>query len=254
MAQPSTGTQAVDRAALLVSTVVRADEPLTFAELQEECGLPKSTTSRMLTALERTELLERNGSGSYVAGPLFWLYAARHDPWEELIRLARPTLEKVGADTGETVHLAVARGDRVVQVAQMDSTYLLGSRDWTNVDVPAHTSALGKVLLAHDVLAAPAALERLTPHTVTDPATLRRQLSEVVRRGWASTVDELEIGLTAVAVPVQGSGGEVVAALGISGPSQRLETRRDDVGRLLTERAEQLSALLRRRTKREGAA
>ena len=254
MAQPSTGTQAVDRAALLVSTVVRADEPLTFAELQEECGLPKSTTSRMLTALERTELLERNGSGSYVAGPLFWLYAARHDPWEELIRLARPTLEKVGADTGETVHLAVARGDRVVQVAQMDSTYLLGSRDWTNVDVPAHTSALGKVLLAHDVLAVPAALERLTPHTVTDPATLRRQLSEVVRRGWASTVDELEIGLTAVAVPVQGSGGEVVAALGISGPSQRLVDRRDEVGRLLNDRAEQLSALLRRRTRNEGVA
>ena len=73
-----------------MSTVVRADEPLTFAELQAECGLPKSTTSRMLTALERTELLERNAAGSYVAGPLFWLYAARHDPWEELVRLARP--------------------------------------------------------------------------------------------------------------------------------------------------------------------
>ena len=120
--QATTGTQAVDRAALLVSTVVRADEPLTFAELQSECGLPKSTTSRMLTALERTELLERNHSGSYIAGPLFWLYASRHDPWEELVRLARPTLERVGADTGETVNLSVARGDRVVQVAQVDST------------------------------------------------------------------------------------------------------------------------------------
>ena len=89
----TTGTQAVDRAALLVSTVVRADEPLTFAELQDECGLPKSTTSRMLAALERTELLERDHAGSYVAGPLFWLYATRHDPWEELVRLARPTLD-----------------------------------------------------------------------------------------------------------------------------------------------------------------
>ncbi|PWN04539.1 IclR family transcriptional regulator [Nocardioides silvaticus] len=255
MATPNTGTQAIDRAAALVASVVRADEPLSFGELQDESGLPKSTTSRLLTALERTELIERNDAGSYVAGPLFWLYATRHDPWEELTRLARPTLEKVGADTGETVHLSVARGDRVVQVAQVDSTYLLGSRDWTQVDVPEHSSALGKVLLAHGVLAVPeGGLEQLTPHTIVDREALRRELAQVVRRGWASTVDELEIGLSGVAAPVRGVEGDVVAALGISGPSQRLEARRDDVGRLLTERAEQLSALLRRRTKREGAA
>ena len=255
MATANTGTQAIDRAAALVASVVRADEPLSFGELQDDSGLPKSTTSRLLTALERTELIERNPAGSYVAGPLFWLYATRHDPWEELTRLARPTLRKVGEETGETVHLAVARGGRVVQVAQVDSTYLLGSRDWTQVDVPEHASALGKVLLAHAVLDLPSGnLDGLTPHTVQDRDTLQRELQQVVRRGWACTVDELEIGLTGVAAPVRGVEGDVVAALGISGPSQRLEQRRDDVGRLLNERAEQLSALLRRRTKREGAA
>jgi DNA-binding IclR family transcriptional regulator len=254
MATANTGTQAIDRAAALVATVVRADEPLSFGELQDECGLPKSTTSRLLTALERTELIERNDTGSYVAGPLFWLYATRHDPWDELVRLARPTLEKVGADTGETVHLSVARGDRVVQVAQLDSTYLLGSRDWTQVDVPEHCSALGKVLLAYGALELPlGSLEQLTPRTVTDRAALRRELEQVSRRGYASTVDELEIGLTGVAAPVRGVEGDVVAALGISGPSQRLEERRDEVGRKLNQRAEQLSGLLRR-TRREGVA
>jgi DNA-binding IclR family transcriptional regulator len=253
--QATTGTQAVDRAALLVSTVVRADEPLTFAELQAECGLPKSTTSRMLTALERTELLERNHAGSYIAGPLFWLYATRHDPWEELVRLARPTLARVGADTRETVNLSVARGDRVVQVAQVDSTYLLGTRDWTTVDVPAHCSALGKVMLAHGALDVPdSALEQLTPHTVTDHEALQRELDQVVRRGWACTVDELEIGLTGVGAPVRGATGEVVAALGISGPSPRLADRREEIGRLLNSRAEQLSGLLRRKTRKEGVA
>ncbi len=251
----TTGTQAIDRAALLVATVVRADEPLSFGELQDECRLPKSTTSRLLTALERTELIERNDAGSYVAGPLFWLYATRHDPWDELVRLARPTLEKVGAETGETVNLSVARGDRVVQVAQVDSTYLLGTRDWTEVDVPAHCSALGKVLLAYGVIDAPTGeLERLTSATITDRDALRRALEQDARRGYASTVDELEIGLTGVGAPVRGSGGEVVAALGISGPSPRLVDRRDEVGRLLNDRAEQLSALLRRRTRKEGVA
>jgi len=259
VATSNTGTQAIDRAAALIATVVQADEPLSFGDLQDDSGLPKSTTSRLLTALERTELLERNDAGSYVAGPLFWLYATRHDPWEELVRLAHPTLEKVGEDTGETVHLSVARNGRVVQVAQVDSTYLLGSRDWTQVDVPEHSSALGKVLLAHGVLDIPEGdLEELTSETITDRAALRRELEQVVRRGWACTVDELEIGLTGVAAPVRGIEGDVIAALGVSGPSQRLEERRDEVGRQLTERAEQLSRLLRRRrrtgTEKEGAA
>ena len=74
----TTGTQAVDRAALLVSTVVQADEPLSFADLQDACDLPKSTTSRMLAALERGELLERDADGSYVAGSLFWPVSYTH--------------------------------------------------------------------------------------------------------------------------------------------------------------------------------
>ena len=157
-----------------MSTVVHADEPLTFADLQEACGLAKSTTSRMLTALERTGLLERDASGSYVAGSLFWLYAARHDPWEELVRLARPAMEAIGEDTHETVHLSVTRGDRVVQVAQVDSRYLLGTRDWTEVDVPAHCSALGKVFLGWGVLAVPdGPLAAQTAATLTDPEQLR---------------------------------------------------------------------------------
>jgi DNA-binding IclR family transcriptional regulator len=251
----NTGTQAIDRAALLVATVVRADEPLSFLDLHDECGLPKSTTSRLLTALERTELVERNASGSYVAGPLFWLYATRHDQWDELVRLALPTLERIGEETRETVNLSVTRGDRVVQVAQVDSTYMLGTRDWTEVDVPAHCSALGKVLLAYGVLDIhDGDLEQVTPTTITDRGILTRQLAQVRRRGYASTVDELEIGLTGVGAPIRGSGGEVIAALGVSGPNPRLENRLDEIGRLLNDRAEQLSGLLRRRTRKEGVA
>ncbi|MGH3456844.1 IclR family transcriptional regulator [Aeromicrobium sp.] len=250
-----TGTQAIDRAMSLVAAVIKADEPLTYPELQDECGLAKSTTSRLLAALERTELLERNGGGGYVAGPLFWLYATRHDPWEELVRIARPTMEQIGDDTRETVNLSVNRGDRVAQVAQVDSSYMLGTKDWTETDVPAHASALGKVLLAYGALeAGDGPFERITPNTIADPGALRRELDAVVRHGWASTVDELEIGLTGVAVPVRGVHGDVIAALGVSGPSPRLEHRIDEVGQKLDERAKQLSGLLRRGTHKRGAA
>jgi len=240
------GTQAVDRAAQLVATVVHADEALTFADLQEASGLAKSTTSRMLAALERGGLLERDGEGSYVAGSLFWLYAARHDPWEELVRLARPAMDAIGAETGETVHLSVTRGEKVVQVAQVDSRYLLGTRDWTEIDVPAHSSALGKVFYAWGALAVPdSGLDALTEDTICDPDQLRRDGARARKRGWAVTRDELEVGLTGVAVPVLGPRGDVVAALGVSGPTSRLEGRLTEVGHSLSSHATQLSRLLR---------
>jgi DNA-binding IclR family transcriptional regulator len=251
----ATGTQAVDRAAALVSTVVHADEPLSFADLQEASGLAKSTTSRMLAALERAGLLERDREGSYVAGSLFWLYAARHDPWEELVRLARPAMERIGEETSESVHLSVARGERVVQVAQVDSRYLLGTRDWTEIDVPPHTSALGKVFYAWDALPLPTGgLEALTENTITDPDALRRDGQRARRRGWAVTDGELEIGLTGIAVPVHGARGDVVAALGISGPTTRLEDRLEELGKNLSSHAAQLSTLLRGRAPKEGVA
>ena len=248
----ATGTRAVDRAADLVATVVRADEPLTFADLQDASGLAKSTTSRMLTALERSGLLERDGAGSYVAGRLFWLYAVRHDPWDELVRLARPAMDAIGHATGETVHLSVTRGDRVVQVAQVDSRYLLGTRDWTEVDVPAHCSALGKVFYAWGSLMVPRGpLETPTGSTIATPALLRRDIARVRERGWALTEDELEIGLTGIAVPVFGVHGDAIAALGISGPAPRLEERLDELGRSLLDHAAQLTTLLRGSTHNE---
>jgi DNA-binding IclR family transcriptional regulator len=251
----ATGTQAVDRAAALVSTVVHADQPLTFADLQEASGLAKSTTSRMLAALERTGLVERDVAGSYVAGRLFWLYAARHDPWEELVRLARPAMERIGEETAETVHLSVTRGEQVVQVAQVNSRYLLGTRDWTEIEVPPHTSSLGKVFYAWGALAVPTGgLHARTVATITDPAAFERDGARCRKRGYAVTVDELEVGLSGIAVPVHGPRGDVVAALGISGPTQRLEGRLDELGRHLSSHSTQLSTLLRGRAPKEGVA
>jgi IclR family transcriptional regulator, acetate operon repressor len=249
------GTQAVDRAASLLELVVRADEPLTFTDLSDETGLARSTTSRLLAALERTDLVERDATGAYVAGQLFALHAALHDPWPQVARLARPALERLRDRTGETVHLGIARADTVVHVAQVNSAYLLSARDWTQVDVPNHCSSLGKVLYAHDCLALPRGpLERRTELTVTSQEDLASELAEIRRRGYATTVDELELGLAALAAPVTGKDGSVIAAIGVSGPTARLQDRVDHVGRLLIEHADELSGLLRRRTHKEGAA
>jgi DNA-binding IclR family transcriptional regulator len=143
------------------------------------------------------------------------------------------------------VHLSVVRGDKVVQVAQVDSQYLLGTRDWTQIDVPAHTSALGKVFYAWQTLPLPQhELTRMTPRTMVTAAALERDGAAARKRGYAVTVDELEVGLTGIAVPVRGAHDEVVAALGISGPTSRLDHRVEEIGRSLVASAAEVTAVL----------
>ena len=238
------GTQAVDRAAALIDLVVRSQDPVSFTELSDVTGLARSTTSRLLAALERTSLVERDATGGYVAGPLFALHAAVHDPWPHVARLARPVLETIGRTTGESVHLGVARGSEVVHIGQVESTYLLSARDWNQVDVPPHCSALGKVLFAFDALPLPAGrLERRTDRTVTTRDALLAELENVRRVGYAVTLDELETGLTGVAAPVPARDG-ILCAIGISGPTARLADRLDTLGPLLVDQARTLTALL----------
>ena len=251
----ATGTQAVDRAAQLLAIVVQADAPLTFTDLAGETGLARSTTSRLLSALESNHLLERDSGGAYVSGPLFALYAARHDPWTQVARLADPVLQRIGAETGETVNLGVPRGETVVQIAQVNGTYVLGARNWMQVTTPPHCSALGKVLYAFGGLDVPdGPLGQLTEHSVSDSAALRRELTVTRRRGYAVTREELEIGLDAVAVPVHDRDGEVLAALGVSGPSARLRHQLDALGHQLTDHSSSLAFVLRRRNPKEGVA
>ncbi len=199
----STGTQAIDRAAELLSRVVLADEKPGFGELVTDTGLAKSTASRLLQALERHRLVHRDDAGGYAAGALFALYASRHEPLDELITLARPTMQELSNATGETVNLAVPRTNTVVQVAQIDATFLLGTVNWVDVDVPPHCSALGKVFYATGAIELPTdGLERRTDRTITDPSDLARQLRQVRAQGYAVALGELEVGLDAIAAPV----------------------------------------------------
>jgi DNA-binding IclR family transcriptional regulator len=251
----TTGTQAIDRAAELLSRVVLAEEPPAFGDLVSGSGLAKSTASRLLQALERHRLVHRDDSGAYAAGPLFALYASRREPHDELIRLAQPTLERLSDATGETVNLAVARGNAVVQIAQVNSTFLLSATNWVDVDVPAHCSALGKVFYAAGVLALPTGpMARQTRHTITSVSQLRRQLDTFAAQGYAEALGELEIGLDAVAAPVFDATGGVIAAIGISGPSDRLNEQLPQLGSLLKSQTEALSSVLGYPNRKDGAA
>ncbi len=217
------GTQAVDRAAQLLIQVVHGSAPVTFTELTASSGLAKSTTSRLLMALERNGLVQRDGRGRFRPGEVFVSYAWRGGAEAGLITVAQPFLDRLGDATGETINLGVASRGLVEQVAQVDSTYLIGGTNWVGLSVPLHCSALGKVLLAYGAAELPPGrLARRTSRTITSREALAADLAEVRRRGYAATNEELEPGLVAVAAPVFRDGPTLVAALSVSGPASRL--------------------------------
>jgi IclR family acetate operon transcriptional repressor len=218
------GTQAVERAAQLLIQVARHRDPVTFTELTESSGLAKSTASRLLTALERNGLVRRDPAGRFRPGEVFVSYACRGGAEADLVSVAQPFLDRLGEETGETVNLGVPRaGGLVEQIAQVDSTYLIGGTNWVGMSVPLHCAALGKVLLAFGAAdLPPGRLEQRTARTLTSRAAVQADLDRVRQRGYAVTDEELEPGLVAVAAPVYRDGGVVVAAMSVSAPASRV--------------------------------
>jgi DNA-binding IclR family transcriptional regulator len=219
-----TGTQAIDRAAELLVRVVESSRPLGIGELSARSGLPKSTTSRLVGALERRGLVHRAGDRRVSPGPVLLRFAHR-DTSTSLVELAAPALQALAELSGETINLGVPTPLGVEHLAQEDSRHFVGGTNWVGRRVPYDTTANGKILVAFNERA---------PET-----------EGIRRRGYATAVDELEHGLSAVAAPVLGPDGNAIAALSISGPTIRLTRQRiAELVPALLEQAQLVSARL----------
>lgn len=239
------GTQAVDRASAVLTAVLGSTDPVTFADLVTRTGLPKSTVSRLTTSLERNGLLQRTASGAWQPGTAITDYALSVRPEDDLLRIAQPFLDALGEQTGETINLAVPLAGEVRQIAQVNSTYLLGAVNWLDRPVPFHCSALGRVFLAHGTPLPPGRLPRLTERTITSRAALASALERVREEGVAIVDSELEPGLVAVAAPIRSADDTVIAAVSVSGPSVRLTAREIPVvARAVRESADAISSAL----------
>src|SRR6201997_2815020 len=145
--EPS-GTQAIERAAQLLVRVVESAEPPSIGELSSASGLPKSTTSRLVSALERQGLVQRLGErGRLRPGPVLLRYASR-DASQTLVELAQPSLHRLADASGETINLAVPGPDGVEHLAQEDTAHFVGVTDWVGRRVPFELAANGKCFLA----------------------------------------------------------------------------------------------------------
>jgi len=251
------GTQAIDRAAQLLTLVLDSDEPLGVGDLALAADLPKSTASRLVSSLERHGLVRRNGArGKVEAGPAILRFAHRGVVERNLVELAQRPLDVLGERSGETINLAVPGMRGVEHLAQVDSVHFLGTGQWVGRTVDYHTTAVGKVLVAYGAATLPPGrLRRAAAGTIVDRAVLEAEFERVREDAFATAVDELEPGLAAFAGPVHGPSGDVIAALAISGPTLRLPPERvAELRPLLTKEATALSAQLGHRDKGRTAA
>lgn len=215
---------AVERALLVLDALGDAGGELGTNELARRTGVNASSVSRLLATLARSGYVERTESGRYRLGlRLLQLGSVALDGLD-LRALARPLLEQLARDTGETATLSVP-GDRdavTVDFVRSPSA-VQGVAQIGRPSVP-HATATGKVLLAFgpvDPGAGP--FERFTPRTIVAQRDVEREVEQVRERGWADADGEREPDLAALAVPVRSSRGELVAVLGLQGPSSRFD-------------------------------
>ena len=204
-----------------------------LGELTERVGQAKSRVFRILSTFEECGYLHRNeASGSYSLGPRAMALGTASVQYEQLRWRAIPPLQVLAEHTGETTHVGILFGTDVVTVQLVEGKHDVRMHASVGKRSPAHSSSLGKVLLAYfpepeiDSYIQGAVLKAMTPHTIVKPDELKRHLLKVREQGYALDNEEREIGLRCIAAPITDHTGLVTAAVSISAPSVRLSPER----------------------------
>jgi len=238
----------VERAFKLLHAVRATDG--TISALSRATDLPVATVSRLMGSLEQAGAVLRSGK-AYRIGPTVAELADADAVVYDLLALATGHLSDLAAHSSETAGLAEAVGDDLVHLGQVATEHDVAVRDWTGVRVPAHSGAIGCVLMAwwpDDQLDAylSGELEAFSPQTVVDPTAIRHRVADIRSHGSCWTTDEYAVGVTTVAAPVRDSAGRAVAAIHVHGPSFRFPKPEqiDDLERAVRERSRAISAVL----------
>jgi DNA-binding IclR family transcriptional regulator len=242
--------QSVDRAVSVLEFLSREGWS-GVTEVANGLKVHKSTAHRLLVTLKERGLVEQDLETERYRlglGLVFLASAVRAEL--DVVRSAGPVCQRLHEQTQETVTISVLAGDEVIVVYQTNSSASVFSTDWKGRRLPLHCTSDGKVLLAHHPdrwqrCIATRPLERFTAHTIVDPARLQEQLQTIRVDGYGYTVEELEVGLNAVAAPIYAADGTVVATIGVSGPTFRLPAKAiPEVGALARTAAAEISRRL----------
>lgn len=240
--------QSVDRAISVLEILAQRGEA-GVSEVAAEIDVHKSTAFRLLGALEARGLVEQAGErGKYRLGFGIVRLAGAVTGRIDITQQGRPVCERLAEELGETVNIAVMQEHYAINLYQVRGPGAITAHNWVGQLTPLHATSSGKILLAHlpskerAALLSSVGMKKVTPHTITAKTKLEKNLSEARERGYSITLEELEIGLHAMAAPVRDRNGEVIAALSASGPGYRLtEERLHELSPILRKGAEEIS-------------
>ncbi|WP_206439831.1 IclR family transcriptional regulator [Streptomyces scabichelini] len=218
--------QSVDRAVSILQVLAKRG-PSGVTEIADELAIHKSTVFRLLATLESRGMVEQDTErGRYRIGYTMVELAGGASKVNDLAVLSHPVCQELAATVGDTVNVAIRDGDDVISIDQAIGSSIM-SIDWVGRRSPMHATSAGKLFMAHMT---PEEIEEIfaerpkqyTPHTIVDPTRLAAELEAVRERGYATTSEEHEIGLAAIAAPIHSLNGQVIAAVTLSGPTFRI--------------------------------
>jgi IclR family transcriptional regulator, KDG regulon repressor len=223
------GVQSIGRGFAIMEEIARNRNGIGLAELSKRVGLHNSTTFHLVKTLVTLGYVRqlKDNKRYRIGRPLFALAASALDEIE-MMSLATPVLEDLAIETCESAHFSVPMGDAVVVLARTSGPGAFQLTDRVGVVRPAHCTALGKIMLAalqadqFERFLQRAELKPRTPKSITSAELLRREIAEVRRTGLAIDDGEFDAELRCAAVPVRDFSGQVIGAIGISGPVWRL--------------------------------
>ncbi len=215
----------------LLETLSHADQPMGVTELANRLDIGKSTVHRLLQALVEQGYVRRNeASGSYAASIKLWELGSAVLSNLDLRHASQSWMAWLLERTRETVHLSVLDGDEVVYVHKLDSPEPVRAYSSIGGRAPAHCVATGKAMLAFEPMAHLTSLSRhlqaCSPRTLTVPTEFLREMERIREQGYAVNRGEWRESVGGVAAPVRDPGGTVIAAIGVSGPIERLRPAR----------------------------
>jgi DNA-binding IclR family transcriptional regulator len=243
-----TGTQTVLRAVALLQRFSDERPSWNVTDLAEAVNLNRTTTYRLLTALESADLVTRDGDGeSYRLGSSLIVLGGRAQRANRLRPLAHPELIQLVAASGETATLEILAEGEMLIIDEVVSERLLSGTQSIGTRWPVYATSTGLVLLTHLPQAQVAgllagSLTAITSRTLTDVEHIRAKLAQVRQDGYAVLAEALELGYVAIAAPILNDEGHPIAALSVGGPMMRLTNERiGEIGRLVQAAAERVS-------------
>jgi IclR family KDG regulon transcriptional repressor len=241
--------QSLERALALLDQLCRGEQPIGVTEFARKLRLAKSTVHRLLATLERAGLLVRTPDAKYRLGLRLWEMGCAAIRELNVRETARPVMEMLASRTGETVHLSIWDGGEAIYIDRVDGTNPIRLHSTIGGRAPAHATASGLTLLAFQEAATQSRVlrgprKRFTQHTITTPGGLQRKLEEIRRKGCAVSVGGWYPGSAGVAAPIRSHTGNVVAALSVGGPAERIVGRAPELEVAVRTAAKEISCAL----------